>query len=477
MVRFCGQATVVQVTLPYTKIESYPNLPSNNFIDEKLISKWKDLGLTPSPPVRDEEFLRRIYLDAIGTLPTPEEVRGVPRRQGGRQAGQGDRQGARRPEFVDFWALKWGDLLRINRDVLQEKGMWSFHNWVRAALRDNKPVDEMVRDIITAEGSTFTEGPANYYQRRPHRRRLGRDDRAALPRRPHAVRQVPSPPVREVEPGRLLRHGGVLRPAGHQEQPGVRPLRPRDGHLPARRPARQTHPRKGGVVKPHPLDGPDDGRPVRPPRKLADWLTAQDNPFFARNLVNRFWGYLMGRGLVEPLDDMRATNPASNPELLDALAEDFVEHKFDLKHLLRTILNSRAYQLELDGRRRATRPTRPTSTSRRYTVKRLTAEQLADAIDFATGTREKYPGLPLGTRAIQLPDTRGAVVPAGRLRPAAAADHLRVRADRRSRTSPRRCTCSTATSSTRRSTTRPGRVEKLLKAKADRRRRSRSCTW
>jgi hypothetical protein len=137
--------------------------------------------------------------------------------------------------------------------------------------------------------------------------------------------------------------------------------------------------------------------------KLAEWLTARDNPFFARNLVNRFWGYTMGRGLVEPLDDMRATNPASNPELLDALAKDFAEHKFDLKHLLRTILNSRAYQLSS-----LTTPGNAADAANvhyaRFTVRRLTAEQLADALDFATGTREKYKGLPLGTRAIQLPD-------------------------------------------------------------------------
>src|SRR5438094_3345300 len=139
-------------------------------------------------------------------------------------------------------------------------------------------------------------------------------------------------------------------------------------------------------------------------RKLAEWLTARDNPFFARNLVNRFWGYYMGHGLVEPLDDMRATNPASNPELLDALAQDFAEHHFDLKHLMRTIMNSRAYQLSS-----TVTPGNEADTNNvyfaRYTVKRLTAEQLADAIDFATGTREKYQGLPLATRAIQLPDT------------------------------------------------------------------------
>jgi hypothetical protein len=148
------------------------------------------------------------------------------------------------------------------------------------------------------------------------------------------------------------------------------------------------------------MDDPFDRR-----RKLAEWLTAKSNPFFARNMVNRFWSYTMGRGLVEPVDDLRETNPPSNPELLDALAADFASNGYDLKHLLRTIFRSRAYQLSS-----APVPANRADASNTYhcrsTRKRLTAEQLADAIDFATLTREKYPGLPLGTRAIQLPDTR-----------------------------------------------------------------------
>ena len=165
------------------------------------------------------------------------------------------------------------------------------------------------------------------------------------------------------------------------------------------------HPRKNYVVKPHPLDGPVMDDPFDRRVKLAQWLTAKENPFFSRNIVNRFWGYLMGRGLVVPLDDMRATNPATNPELLDALAKNFAEHKFDLKHLLRTIMNSRAYQLSSQvtaGNEADVQNLHYT----RFTTKRLSAEQMADALDFATGTREKYIGLPLGTRAIQLPDTK-----------------------------------------------------------------------
>jgi hypothetical protein len=172
------------------------------------------------------------------------------------------------------------------------------------------------------------------------------------------------------------------------------------------RPTGETnHPKTGRVVPPHPLDGPTMDDPIDRRRQLADWLTKPDNPWFARNMVNRFWAYTMGRGLVEPIDDMRATNPPSNPELLDALAEDFGKAKFDTKHLLRTIFRSRAYQLSS----RSTAGNKADASNvhhARAMPKRLTAEQLADAIDYATGTREKYVGLPLGTRAIQLPDTR-----------------------------------------------------------------------
>jgi hypothetical protein len=164
-----------------------------------------------------------------------------------------------------------------------------------------------------------------------------------------------------------------------------------------------THPRKRTVVKPHPLGGPAMEDEFDRRRPLADWLTGKDNPLFAKNLVNRFWGYLMGRGLVEPLDDLRDTNPACAPELLDALAKDLAFHNFDLKHLLRTIMRSRAYQLDS-----VAAPGNEADASNtyftRFHTKRLTAEQVADAVDAATGTREKYRGLPLGTRAIQLPD-------------------------------------------------------------------------
>jgi hypothetical protein len=402
MIRFGGQATVVQIILPYAKIDNYPPVAVNNFIDERLVAKWKELGLTPSALCSDEEFFRRIYLDAIGTLPTPAEVKAFLADTDPAKRKQAIDKVLSRPEFVDFWALKWGDLLRVNRDFMTDRGMWSFHNWVRASLRDKKPVDEMVRDIITAQGSTFTEGPANYYM---------------AARTPADWAESTSQLFLGVRIGCAKCHHHPFEKWSQDDYYGMTAffvrlgtkgsqefgLFGREQVVYLKSAGEQTHPRKGGVVKPHPLDGADVDDPIDRRVKLAEWLTSAKNPFFARNLVNRFWGYLMGRGLVEPLDDLRATNPASNPELLDALAKDFAEHKFDLRHLLQTIMNSRAYQLSSQ----TTSANKADAGNVHYTrfgVRRLTAEQLADALDFATGTQEKYPGLPLGTRAIQLPD-------------------------------------------------------------------------
>ncbi len=406
MIRYGGGAEVAQVTLPFAKLDKFPDVEANNFIDTKLIAKWKELGLTPSPLSTDDEFLRRLYLDAIGTLPTPAEVRAFLDDKDPKKRAKAIDKVLERGEFIDWWALKWGDLLRINRTALQEKGMWSFHNWVRAQVRDNVPMDAFVRDVVTAEGSTFLDGPANFFQ-------IGR----GLEEWSETTTQL----FLGVRIGCAKCHHHPFEKWSQDDYYGMAAFFARIGTKNSqefglfgretvifiRNAGEATHPRKRTTVKPMPLDGDtkvswDDEFDRR--KRLADWLTAPTNKMFARNMANRFWGYTMGRGLVEPLDDMRATNPASNPELLDALADELVKSKFDLKHLLKTIFNSRAYQLS-----HATAPGNKLDTANihftRYTAKRLTAEQVADGVDFATGTREKYVGLPLGTLAIQLPDS------------------------------------------------------------------------
>jgi len=403
MIRFCGQATVFQATLPYASIAKPADFPTRNFIDEKLAAKWKDLGLAPSALCTDEEFFRRIHLDAIGTLPTPDAIRKFLADASPEKRTKAIEAVLGRPEFVDFWALKWGDLLRINRAALQERGMWSFHNWVRGCLRDGKPMDEMVREIVTAEGSTFTEGPANFF--------LTSQNAADWA-------ETTTQLFLGIRIGCAKCHHHPFEKWSQDDYYGMTAFFTRLGTKTSQEfgifggervvflkdKGEQSHPRKGGIVKPKPLDGPNMDDPLDRRVKLAEWMTTPENSYFARNLANRFWGYLMGRGLVEPIDDMRATNPASNPELLDALAKQLVAKKFDLRSYLRTIMMSRAYQLAsqpTDGNKADVQNVHYTH----YTVRRLTAEQLADALDAATATQEKYAGLPLGTRAIQLPDS------------------------------------------------------------------------
>jgi hypothetical protein len=404
MIRFMGQATVVQATIPYAKLAGPVDFKPVKVIDEKLKKKWEELGLSPSPLCSDEEFFRRIHLDAIGTLPEPKEVREFLADTSADKRAKAIEKVLDRPELVDFWAYKWGDLLRINREAIQDKGMWSFHNWVRACIRDRKPLDVMVREIITAEGSTYTDGPANYYR---------------LSNGPTVQAETTAQLFMGVRMQCAQCHHHPFEKWTQDDYYGLAAFFARLGTKGSqefglfgsesivylKNAGEVSHPRKGGVVKPHALDGPEMDDPFDRRRKLAEWLTQPDNPYFARNLANRFWAYLMGRGLVEPIDDIRSTNPPSNPELLDALATEMVKSKFDLRAVLKLILSSRAYQLSSQS----VEGNRADGANRyhaRFTVKRLTAEQIADAIDLATGTREKYVGLPLGTRAIQLPDTK-----------------------------------------------------------------------
>jgi hypothetical protein len=403
MIRFRGQAVVMQVTIPFRLSVSGPAPACSNFIDEKLAAKWRELGLVPSPLCDDTEFFRRIYLDAIGTLPAPDEIRAFLADKSLDKRRRAIDRVLDRPEFVDFWALKWGDLLRINREQLTEKGMWSFYNWLRQELRDNRSIDEFARDIITAQGSSFTDGPVNFYRTASNPADWAENvAQVFLGVRMQCARCHHHPFEKWSQEDYYGMAAFFVRLGAKSSQEfgifgGERVLYLRPS-------GEQTLPRTGKVVKPHPIDGPVMDDPFDRRRQLAEWITAPGNPYFARNMANRFWGYYMGHGLVEPLDDLRATNPASNPPLLDALARDFTEHHFDLKQLMRTIMNSRAYQLSSEVTTGDEADAKNVYFTR-YQVKRLTAEQLADALDFATGTREKYRGLPLGTRAIDLPDT------------------------------------------------------------------------
>jgi hypothetical protein len=400
MVRYQGHASMARLTVPYARNKPF-DFASRNVVDEKAAAKWRELGLVPSGPCTDAEFLRRAMLDTIGTTPTPGELEDFLADADPNKRAKLVETLLERPEYVDFWTLKWGDLLRVNGEKLGAQGMLAFNLWLRNSFRANKPVSKMVGELITAQGSIFTNGPANYF-----RVASGPDDLAET--------------TAQVFMGVRLQcakcHHHPFESYGQDDYYGLAAyfarIRTKSSHefgifgneqvIFVARAGELGQPRTGKTMKPTPLGGSPSDDPIDRRRALARWLTEPTTPWLSRNIVNRYWGYLLGRGLVNPIDDLRDTNPPSNPELMDALSHEFIASGFDLKALLRLILNSRVYQLSAV----ATPDNRLDSNFfTHYRVKRLTAEQLLDAVNLATGTVEKFTKLPSGTRAIALPDT------------------------------------------------------------------------
>jgi len=394
-------ATAVVLFLDDNPAFRWPDPPAHNLIDTHVFARLKDLRIEPSDLCTDAEFVRRAHLDAIGRLPTPERVREfLADRSPDRRAKLIDELLAR-DEYADWWGLKWADRLGVNQRFVGKIGAVKYHQWVRQQVASNVPEDEFARRILTASGGNYSNPPAGFYRR------------------------LRSPDVRAEEVSQLFL-GVRIGCAKCHNHPGERwtqddyyglaavfaRLRYRDGPffiqlydkeetvIPLRT-GDVTQPRTGQVMAPKFL-GDETAAPDQDRREaFARWLTAPDNPFFARAAVNRIWNHLFGRGLVEPVDDFRTTNPASHPSLLDALAADFVKHGYDRKRLIRLVMTSRTYQL-------SHRPT-PTNGAdekyfSKYPVRRLGAEQLLDAIADATGVPDKFPEVPTGTPAAALAD-------------------------------------------------------------------------
>jgi hypothetical protein len=400
MVRYQGCSAITRLSVPFARTRSF-DFPSSNIVDAHVAAKWRELGLAPSPLCSDSEFLRRAMLDAIGTIPRPDDVEDF---VGDPDPGKRNKLVDRlldRAEYVDYWTLKWGDILRVNSEKLGDQGMLAFNLWLRQAFRANMHFDRMVEELVTAQGSIFSNGPANYY-----RVSSGPDDLAET--------------TAQVFMGVRLQcakcHHHPFESYGQDDYYALAAYFARvrtkrsdefglfggDQVIFVSRAGDVFQPRTGKKMTPRPLGGAPLDDPIDRRRALATWLTRQNPRWLARNVANRYWGYLMGKGVVNPIDDLRETNPPSNPELLDALADAFISSGYDLKALLRLILTSRVYQL-------SAQPTVENQLDNtfftHYLIKRLTAEQLLDGIDAATGTVEKFPRQPAGTRAIALPDT------------------------------------------------------------------------
>jgi hypothetical protein len=409
MARYMNHIAVCAVTIPQpgaVPLETYDRLPRNNAIDELVWKKLTLLGMLPSPPAPETTWHRRAYLRAIGRLPTPEETRAFLADQ---RADKRERLVARlleRPEYADFWANKWNDLLRPNPYRVGVKAVWNLDAWVRDAFRKNKPYDQFVRELVTAQGSTWRNGATVIFRDRPDPVEMG----AAVSQLFLGVRlecaKCHHHPFEVWGQDDFYGFAAFFSRVGRKGTGLSPPISGGEEMIFTASTGQVRHGRTGKAVAPQTLGGSplqlgsdDDPREV-----LANWMTDGANPYFAKVMANRIWAELMGQGLVEPVDDLRATNPASNEPLLDYLAADFRQHGYDVKHLIRRIMMSHVFSLSSVP---AERNVTDLKNFSRYYRQRLRAEVLLDAVNDVLGVEDTFAAMPPGSRATQLWTHRG----------------------------------------------------------------------
>jgi hypothetical protein len=406
MARYQGQVAVFRAKVPLGRpIAQSPEFPPHNFIDELALKQWKSLGLVPSELCTDAEFIRRASLDITGTLPMPDEVKAfLADKALDKRAKLVDRL-LDRPAYASYFAVKWADVLRNKREGRPDyqRGTFRFYAWIRESLAKNVPYDQFVRAILAASGAPETTPPVVWY-RRVREVNAFVDDSAQvfLGMRLQCARCHHHPFEKWSQDdyyGYAAFFAKVGRKPSLASQRGGRG----DEAIFNARSGAVRHPKTGQVMAPKGLGTKvvAISATTDPRQKLVDWMADPENPFFAKALVNRYWAHFFGRGIVEPMDDLRVTNPPSNPELLDALAADFIKSGYDLKHLIRTICTSRVYGLSSIPNEYNAKDKQ--SFARHY-PKRMSAEVLLDAIAQVTGVPTDFGGLPRGTRAIELPD-------------------------------------------------------------------------
>lgn len=397
MASFANESAIFRAMVPQQGVVELDKKDSLNFIDDRVAEKLAKLQIARSPICDDATYFRRVYLDVIGTLPTAQETRNfLTDRATDKRARLVDTL-LNRTEYADLWAQKWSDVLRVDRQTLGHQRAYEYYRWIRESIRNNTHFDRFVHEIVTAEGPIDEKPAANFYRvsskpgdsantisqvflgirlacaechHHPYDR-WGQDDYHAMAAffSPLAFKRIASMDA-------LITVGEAV----------------------------SKHPRSGATVFANSL-GVVSKKIAKGDRReeLAEWMTNSENPYFAKNIVNRYWAHFMGRGLVEPIDDMRATNPPTNPELLDQLAADFVKSKYDVKQLIRTICTSRTYQTSssvLSGNQK------DEQNYSRMLLKRPSAEVLLDMISQSTGVPEKFDAQPIGTRALEIWDSK-----------------------------------------------------------------------
>lgn len=378
--------------------------PAGNFIDKHVIDKLNRLKITPSALASDEEFLRRVHLDLIGVQPKPDEIKAFLASNDVKKRGKAIDALFERPEFVDHWSLKWGDLLQNSRTSANANSVYLFREYIRGAVAANTPMDEFAKKILTAKGGAIDDPASVYFA-------ISKDTNDTLERATQVfcgVRMLcarchshPLENWTQADYYGLASFFNQVSVKNDVRAPqGVQNMKFIQLNLLA---GNSTNPRTQKAQPPRFLGGEEPKLSANIDRReaYASWLTSPKNTFFARGLVNRYWSYFFHRGIIDPVDDVRSTNPPINPELLDALTKDFIDHKFDVRHLMKQIVTSETYQ----------RSSLPNASNKhdeqnfsRAIPRRIPAEALLDSLIQATAVAENFPGVPAGFRAAQLPD-------------------------------------------------------------------------
>ena len=398
LARYLGQVTVCRITMPRPGVK-FARPPEANFIDKLAWNKLERLGIEPSGLCDDATFLRRAYLDVIGTLPTADEARAFLTNTAADKRAQLVNQLLDRPEYADYWAMRFSDLLRVDQTKITPAGAVAITRWLHGNFAENIPYNTMVRELLTVKGNVKAEGPGAYYKALDTPELLARGvSQVFLGVRIECAQCHHHPSDRWGQDDYYALAGffsGVTRKKLPDGGEAVVPGLAKD----------LKHPRTGEFIPARALGAePITFAPYADRRVyLADWITADSNPFFATMISNRLWAHYFGRGLVEQIDDLRLTNPATNEPLLAELANHMRSVRYDLKAFTRTLLNSRLYQLASD-----TTPSNETDDQNfsHAPHKAMAAEVLLDAINQTTGVHESFEGWPTGYRAIQIWDNK-----------------------------------------------------------------------
>lgn len=397
MASYHNASAIFRVMVPQNGFTLEAKPVRHNIVDDHILTKLSKLNVQRSGLSSDATFHRRAFLDIIGTLPTPEETRTFLADTNANKRQALINRLLDRPEYADLWALKWADVLRVDRQVLGQQRAYDYYRWIHGRLANNTPFDQFAREIITADGPLDENPPANFFKVVTKPGEAANTISQVFLGVRLACAECHHHPFDRWGQDDYYKMAAFFTPMSVRKIGNIEAITTKGN-------ATATHLRTGKLMTASPLGQSTNADIVGDRRtELAQWMTAANNPYFAKNIVNRLWAHFMGRGLIEPVDDIRATNPPSNPELLDALATEFIASGYNVKRVIKLICESYAYQTataSLQGN------VKDEQNHSRMLLKRPAAEVLLDMLSSTTGVAEKFEQTPTNTRATQLWDSK-----------------------------------------------------------------------